>query len=231
MELSMFEEQQLPHVYALLARVAQAIVATVGSQCEVVVHDLRTPEQSVVAMSGNLTGRTVGSPAPDPEMLPGNLGAFQDDILREHTRTSSGRQLVSSTVWVRNDRGEIVGAICINMDFSDLRRARDLLNQVLAEQTMETTINTSFETFATSPEEFAAIALRGAVQKVGKAVHHLNRQDKIEIIRELELAGVFRFQHAMDIVMQELGVSRASIYAYLKDIRQEAEESCNENQA
>jgi predicted transcriptional regulator YheO len=105
------------------------------------------------------------------------------------------------------------------------------LNQVLTEQTTETTINASFETFATSPEEFVAIALRGAVQKVGKAVHHLNRQDKIEIIRELELAGVFRFQHAMDIVMQELGVSRASIYAYLKDIRHESEEACDEKQA
>jgi predicted transcriptional regulator YheO len=227
----MFEEQQLPQVYALLARIARAIVATVGSQCEVVVHDLRAPEQSVVALSGNLTGRTVGAPAPDPDMLPGNLGVFQDDILREHTRTSAGKQLVSSTVWVRNEKGEIVGAICINMDFSNLRRARDLLNQVLTEQGSETTMKTSFETFATSPEEFVAIALRGAVQKIGKPIHHLNRQDKIEIIRELELAGVFRFQHTMDIVMQELGVSRASIYAYLKDIRQEAEESCNEKQA
>ncbi len=217
----MFEEQQLPQVYALLARVARAIVVTMGSQCEVVVHDLRTPEQSVVAMSGNLTGRVVGAPAPDPEMLPGNLDVFQDDILREHTRTSAGRQLVSSTVWVRNTQGQIVGAICINMDFSDLLRARDLLNQVLSGQETELAANPGFETFATSPEEFVEIALRGAVQKVGKAVHHLNRQDKIAIIRELELAGVFRFQHAMEIVMQELGVSRASIYVYLKDIRQE----------
>jgi predicted transcriptional regulator YheO len=35
----------------------------------------------------------------------------------------------------------------------------------------------------------------------------------------------------MDIVMQELGVSRASIYAYLKDIRHEVEEACDEKQA
>ncbi len=223
----MFEEHQLPQVYALLARVARAIVATVGAQCEVVVHDLRSPERSVVAISGNLTGRTIGAPAPDPEMLPGNLSTFQNDILREHTRTPSGRQLISSTVWVRNAEEQIVGAICINMDFSDLQRARDLLNQVLMEQT-DVVTNGSFETFATSPEEFVAIALRGAVLKVGKAVHHLNRQDKIEIIRELEQVGVFRFHRAVDIVMQELGISRASIYAYLKDIRQEVEEEYNE---
>lgn len=107
----MFEEHQLSQVYILLARIARAIVATVGSQCEVVVHDLRTPESSVVAISGNLTGRTVGAPTPDPEMLPDNLTTFQDDIIREHTRTPAGRQLVSSTVWVRNTTGQIVGAI------------------------------------------------------------------------------------------------------------------------
>jgi predicted transcriptional regulator YheO len=222
--MKMFEEHQLSQVYRLLARIARAIVATVGSQCEVVVHDLRTPECSVVAISGNLTGRTIGAPAPDPEMLPGNLTTFQDDIIREHTRTPAGRQLVSSTVWVRNTTGQIVGASCINKDFSNLQRARDLLNQTLMVEAIESITNESmetFETFATSPEEFVAIALRGAVQKVGKALHHLNRQDKIEIIRELELAGVFRFHRAVDIVMQELGISRASIYAYLKDIRQE----------
>lgn len=220
---SMFEEQHLSQVYALLARVARAIVATVGPQCEVVVHDLRTPEQSVVAISGNLTGRAVGAPAPDPEMLPGNVNTFREDILREQTRTPFGRQLVSSTVWVRDGKGRIAGAICINMDFSDLRRARDLLNQALVEP-VDLVANDSFETFATSPEEFVAIALRGAMSKVSKPVQRLNRQDKIEIIRALEEAEVFRFPRAVDIVMDALGISRASIYAYLKDVRQEATE-------
>jgi len=217
----MFEEQHLSQVYALLARIARAIVATVGPQCEVVVHDLRTPEQSVVAISGDLTGRAVGAPAPDPEMLPGNVNTFSEDILREQTRTPAGRQLVSSTVWVRGGYGRIVGAICINMDFSDLRRARDLLNQALIEPVEMLPNDAAFETFATSPEEFVAIALRGALAKVGKPVQRLNRQDKIDIIRALESAEVFRFSRAVDIVMDELGISRASIYAYLKDVRQE----------
>src|SRR5689334_11332902 len=120
----------------LLARIARAIVATVGSQCEVVVHDLRNPEQTVVAISGNLTGRKVGAPVPDPSMLPGNLHTFKEDVLREQTRTPPGRELVSSSVWVRDSEGNIVGAICINMDFSDLRRARDLLSRVLPDNTV-----------------------------------------------------------------------------------------------
>lgn len=218
----MFEEQQLPQVFELLSRVARAIVATVGVQCEVVVHDLRNPEQTLISISGNLTGRAVGAPLPDTEFGPRNLTTFQDDILRQPARTPRGRELLSSTVWVRNSEGAIVGAICINMDFNDLRHARDLLNRALAgiETDPEAEV---LETFATSPQDFVEIALRGAIKKVGKPVHHLNRQDKIAIISALEQAEVFRFSQSIEIVMEQLGISRASIYAYLKEIRGETE--------
>lgn len=216
----MFDEQQLPHVFELLTRVARAIVATVGAQCEVVVHDLRNPEQTLIAISGNLTGRSVGAPVPDMELLPRNLSTHKGDIIRQPARTPAGRELISSTVWVRNASNEIVGAICINMDFNDLRYARDLLNRALAgvEAAPDQEV---LETFATSPQEFVEIALRGAIKKVGKPPHHLNRQDKIAIISALEQAEVFRFPHAVEIVMEQLGISRASIYAYLKELRQE----------
>jgi predicted transcriptional regulator YheO len=218
----MFEQEQLPQVFELLSRVARAIVATVGPQCEVVVHDLRNPEQTLIAISGNLTGRAVGAPVPDMEFLPRNLTTFQDDVLRQPAKTPRGRELLSSSVWVRDTTGAIVGAICINMDFNDLRHARDLLNRALAN--VETTPEGEvLETFATSPEDFVEIALRGAIKKVGKPLHRLNRQDKIAIIAALEQAEVFRFSQSIEIVMEQLGISRASIYAYLKEIRGEAE--------
>jgi predicted transcriptional regulator YheO len=218
----MFEEQQLPQVFELLSRVARAIVATVGPQCEVVVHDLRNPEHTLIAISGNLTDRAVGAPVPDMEFLPRNLTTFQDDVIRQPARTPRGRDLLSTTVWVRNTAGTIVGAICINMDFNDLRHARDLLNRALTgiETTPEAEV---LETFATSPQDFVEIALHGAIKKVGKPLHHFNRQDKIAIISALEQAEVFRFSQSIEIVMDQLGISRASIYSYLKEIRGETE--------
>ena len=77
--------------------------------------------------------------------------------------------------------------------------------------------------FATSPQDFVEIALRGAIRKVGKPLHYLNRQDKIAIIGMLEQAEVIRFSQSVEIVMAQLGVSRTSIYAYLKEIRGETE--------
>jgi predicted transcriptional regulator YheO len=107
----MCEHHQLQHVFDLLARVGEAVAATVGPRCEVVVHDLRTPEHPVVAISGNLTRRAVGAPVPDPERLPRNVDRFREDLLLYSTVTPGGRELVSSTVWIRDENDHIVGAL------------------------------------------------------------------------------------------------------------------------
>lgn len=215
-----FDESQLPQVFALLARIAKAIVATVGSHCEVVVHDLRSPEHSVIAISGKLTGRSIGSPIPDPELLPENVIRFRDDDLCCHTRTLAGKPLFSSTVWVRDETGHIVGALCINMDFSDIQHARDLLDRLLPSAT-DSSPQRELETFATSPEEFVLMALRESVKALGKPMHQLERQDKVLLIQTLDQAGVFGFRQAVDIIAQEIGVSRSSVYNYLKAVRGE----------
>jgi predicted transcriptional regulator YheO len=35
----------------------------------------------------------------------------------------------------------------------------------------------------------------------------------------MDEAGVFSFRQAVDIILQELGISRSSLYNYLKDVR------------
>jgi predicted transcriptional regulator YheO len=219
----MFEQHQLQHVFELLARVGEAVTATVGPSCEVVVHDLRTPEHTVVAISGNLTRRAIGAPVPDPELLPGNVDRFRDDLLLYSTFTPGGRELLSSTVWIRDETGHIVGALCINMDFANLRLARDLLDRAIADAPAPRASG-SVTTFATSPEEFVAIALKELVSEIGRPLHQLDRDDKIRVIGELDKAGVFSLRRAADIVATELGVSRASVYTYLKDAREEVGE-------
>jgi predicted transcriptional regulator YheO len=219
----MFKYDQLEQVFELLARVGEAVAATVGPNCEVVVHDLRTPEHTVVAISGNLTRRAVGAPVPDPELLPGNVDRFQEDLLHYKALTPGGRELVSSTVWVRDTRNHIVGALCINMDFANLRLARDLLTRAIAD-VPSSKADGGLTTFATSPEEFAAIALKQVIQEIDRPLHQLDRDDKIQVIGELDKAGVFALRRAADIVASELGVSRASVYSYLKDARGETSE-------
>ena len=45
---------------AALRPIVDGLAATFGPTCEVVLHDYRTPERSVVAVAGAVTGRNVG---------------------------------------------------------------------------------------------------------------------------------------------------------------------------
>ncbi|MEA2523179.1 MAG: hypothetical protein QOF73_406, partial [Thermomicrobiales bacterium] len=126
-----FRSDQLDAVYELLGRIAEVFVATVGRTAEVVVHDLRNLDASVVAIAGNLTGREVGAPIPDAEFLPENLAQVDADQQGYATRTPTGRTLSSSTVWIRDVSGKIVGAVCINVDHNDIREALGLLVGVI----------------------------------------------------------------------------------------------------
>jgi predicted transcriptional regulator YheO len=214
----MFKLEDLDTVFELLARVGDAVVATVGPNCEVVVHDLRTPDHAVVAISGNLTRRAVGSPIPDPELLPENVNRFETDLLLYSTETSFGKKLLSSTVWVRDMTGSIVGALCINMDFSDIQAARDLLDRAL--QPQSTSNGSTISTFATSPEEFVTVALNQILGDMRMEKHQLEKEDKLALISRLQDAGIFGLRRASELVASELGISRASVYGYLKDLRE-----------
>jgi len=214
----MFDKNQLEDVFELLTRVAKAMVLTLGPNVEVVVHDLRKPQHSVVGVAGNLTRRKVGSPLPDAEFLPQNLHRFTDDYLLYATRTPAGRKFISSTVFVRDKKKTIVGGLCINVDKEQLRQMRDLLNQFL-EADKPLLPQDELETFAANPEEYIAIALRTAEKELGKPIREVKGEEKITVVSILDRLGVFRFRQAISMVSEAVSLSRASIYQYLKKSR------------
>ena len=209
-----FDREELPAVFELLERVARAAVATIGPDCEAVVHDLRTPDHSVVAIAGTLTGRQVGAPVPDPQLLPGEVDHFTEDDLRRNARTSTGRELLASTVWVRDEQGHIVGALCLNLDRSGLEHARGLIDQHLGASAASAPV----PTFAADVSEFTRSAVAAVL---GPAPGHrrLRKSERVELIRRLHSEGVFALRGATAAVAAEIGVSRASVYADLAGAR------------
>lgn len=216
-----FADAQLDAVFELFGRVATAFVATLGPTAEVVVHDLRRPDSSVVAIAGDLTQRQVGAPIPDPEFLPDRLIEIEADQLCYATRTARGHDLRSSTVFIRNQRHEIVGAVCINVDRNSLLLARTLIERVLGDSDAPAQPPAPLTTFAGSVEQLVELALDEVGERIGRSRHQFTREDRVEVIRELDRSGVFQLRNAAVVVAAELGVSRASVFNYLRDVRQE----------
>ena len=107
--------------------VVNGIAATFGPVCEVVLHDYRRPEESVVAVAGAVTGRTVGGAMSEIGMRVLARGDEADDELNYVTRTGTGRTLKSSTMVLRDSAGTVFGALCVNVDVTEVGRVQSLL--------------------------------------------------------------------------------------------------------
>ena len=106
-----------------------------GPNTEVVLQNVRDFSHSVVAIAnGHLSGRTIGSPATDLVLrIWRNHEYDRRDYLTHYTGyTIQGHPMVSSTFFLRNAKGRVIGFLCINTDNSAFRQASQQLRQASA---------------------------------------------------------------------------------------------------
>jgi predicted transcriptional regulator YheO len=196
-----------------LKHLAEGIVAVVGPHCEVVVHDFCDPEHSVVLIAGNVTGRTVGAPVPDLSFISGELDCDTPDQLNYRARIGS-HHLQSSTIWIRDADGTPVGAVCINVDYSGLIHARDLLDK-LATSTRHVSDLVVTDTFAKDVGDLIELSISEFLRQESiDGVEAMGHKDKLQLIQALEGRGLFEIRGAVNRVADLLDVSRATIYNY-----------------
>ncbi len=117
-------------VLGALTPVVDGIAATLGSLCEVVLHDFRRPENSVVALAGTVTGRSVGGSMSEIGMGLLARGDEAADELNYTTRTRDGTLVKSSTMLLRDSTGSVFGALCVNLDITAVDQAHALLGEL-----------------------------------------------------------------------------------------------------
>lgn len=198
-----------------LRRIADAIVSFFGRNCEVCLHDLSSLRHSLVYIAGDVTGRKTGAPATDllVRALQQNCA---EDLHAYQTTSGNGRPLKSSTVFIRSACGEPLFAFCINFDTTDFFNASQALQPFVnsLEQTPETS-----ETFALAPEETIECLVKRSILALGKQPVTMAPDEKTRLIALLEQDGVFRLKGAVEQVARHVGVSRYTIYHYLRKIR------------
>lgn len=201
----------------LLLREAETIVTAVGRMfpglCEVVLHDLRDPEHSIRAIENNESGRSVGDPATELGIARIRDPDYPDVIQNYPNSFPDGRPAKSTSIGIRNSEGEYVAAICLNLDVSLFatvaRSLHELVRTEEREQSVTETLRarTSAE-LRTLAEEFAA--------EQGRTPRTLHSAEKRRLVRSLRDEGFLDVKNAVRTLTGILGVSRATVYNYLK---------------
>ena len=198
-----------------VGRFSQGLAAALGNNCEVVVHDLRRPESSIIAIAnGHITGRSVGDTldALGFELLKQQPAS---DLLNYRTKTKDGKVLRSSSVFLRDDSGQVFGALCINADVSGLVQVQQWLQESIGPSS--STVDESFEH---TVDEVLEKLLQSAISAIGKDPADLTREDKVAIVSYLDSKGAFLVRYSVDRVAELLKLTKYTIYNYLDEIKQ-----------
>ena len=196
-------------------RLARGLAAQFGSNCEIVIHDLESNdvEHSIVAIeNGYITGRKLGD-GPSHIVLESlqNGAKHTHDKLAYLTKTKDGKILKSSTIYIRNSRGNVTSIFSINYDITNIMMMHQELGEFMMTRDKE----------QTEPEKIINVnnvldeLIEQSVQQVGKPVALMSKDDKVRAIRFLNESGAFLVTKSTDKVAKYFGISKYTLYSYI----------------
>lgn len=200
-----------------LTELAQGIAAQFGDNCEVVVHDWSKPVDStiVVIENGHVTSRQVGDPGTNLglEIMRGT--AAGDNRHNYVTQTKDGRLLRSTSMYIKNNEGTIIGALCINFDITDLMVAEKTLQSLTASGLAPVR-----ESFVSNVGDLLDTLIQETQETIGRPAAVMSKEDKIRFIQLLDQKGAFLIKKSGEKVCSYLGISKYTLYSYLDESKQ-----------
>ncbi|ETA79790.1 helix-turn-helix transcriptional regulator [Youngiibacter fragilis] len=198
-----------------LSRLANGLAKQFGSNCEIVIHDLEggTKESSIIVIeNGHVSNRKVGDGPSSVvlETLAKDPAEVEDQLC--YLTEVDGKMLKSSTIYIRDDEGNITGILGINYDISRMVMFQNELNDILMVD------SASSKESRHIPHDVNSLLddlIERAVKEVGSPVAYMSREDKIRAIKYLDSHGAFLITKSGDKISSYFGISKYTMYSYL----------------
>jgi predicted transcriptional regulator YheO len=201
--------------------VVETLAAMLGTNYEIVLHDLSDSAHSIIKIAnGHITGRDVGAPPTDLILAHAGKPTQVDKIIGYRTKAKNGAELRSSTVFIKDAKGRVVGALCLNCDMTPYLSMRQSLEELHPKSAAQGTDNKTNppETFESNVSRLIEGLMDQAIAAIGRPIPHMSREDKVQAIHELKQRGVFKMRGSARRVSRKLNVSLATVYKYLQEL-------------
>ena len=196
------------------------IAAQFGSRCEVVLQDLEKDCSSTIVdiRNGHITNRKIGESGSNLglEVLSGSV--IDGDRLNYVTTTSDGKILRSSSMYIRNSEGKVIGSLCINLDITESIQFESFLKQYNKFE-----LNDQPEYFATNVESLLDYLIQQATALTNKDPKELTKSEKLDFLSFLDEKGAMQISKSGDRICKVLGISKFTLYNDLEIIRSKLE--------
>jgi predicted transcriptional regulator YheO len=214
-------------ILAHYVNMAQVLGDMFSPILETVVHDLRKPESSIIAIyNGSLTGREVGDSATN---LGRRLmkGDFPDVVVGYENESPNGQKMKSSSLAIRDESGDLIGVMGLNLDISYFDQFSKFIEQFISRNGSDY-VSTP-ERFqrapgGATPEEEIEDEINEYITSKNWNTRTLSYDDKREIVEHLYKNGLFKIRGAVTIISNKLGLTRPSVYNYKNDYIEQMQE-------
>ena len=132
------------------------------------------------------------------------------------TKTTDGKLLKSSTIFIRNDEGKPVGILGINFDITLMKAFERSLDAFTG---TGATGYTEPEPITKNIGDLLEDLLRECEQYVGKPAALMTKDERIRAIGYLDRRGAFLISKSSERACEFFGISKYSFYSYLNEAK------------
>ncbi|MFE4197578.1 transcriptional regulator [Paenarthrobacter sp. NPDC056912] len=207
------ENAETEHLLSELDKITTALGRTFPGLCEVVLHDLRDPLHTVRTVENNISGRKPGDSATEL-----GLARIQDPefpaVLQNYANSfPDGRASKSTSIGIKDSQGNYIAALCLNVDISLLSTLTHQLSALTRIDEQAPMVEESMR--PKSLQEIRIFIATYAAER-GKTPQSLDAESTRALTRTLRDEGFMNIKKSVPTVSEAIGVSRATIYNYLK---------------
>ena len=205
-------------ILAHYIKMGEALSEMFKPNLEVIIHDLRFPEHSIIAIfNSQVTGRKVGEGTSDLGYKKVE-GKVPDKVINYKNKSPDGKPLKSSSLTIRNSTNQIIGSLGLNFDITIFEEFGRALSYFTGTENNPIT-NDSEVFFYGSTKEEIGIAIKHYRTSNGLTNNELSKNDKYDVIEFLIKAGHLNKRGAVPIISDSLAITRPTVYKYIKEVK------------
>ena len=200
-----------------------------GPHCEVVLHDVSSPENSIIAIAnGHVSGRSVGGPLTDLvlKVMKDGLRGHQPFISNYSARLKNNATCRSGSYFIKDANDQIIGVLCVNLDISKLVETRKFIDELIGVQepaiSPAAPIAETIDVFENLPESIDDV-LNAIIDKVLKeflvSLERMSVEEKIDVVKRSNEHGLFLLKGGLSELAKRMQLSEATIYRYLNKVK------------
>ena len=199
--------------------IAHGLAIQFGPSCEVLIHDLQGDlDTSLVYIeNGTITNRHVGDGPSHVVLDVLNYDDGSEGRFGYLTKTKDGRILKSSTMYIRDDNGNIAYLLGINQDITEFVMMHRSLESLIGQAETGTV-----EKITTSVSELLDDLLLEAERLVGKPGPLMNKVERLKAISYLNEKGAFLISKSSEKIAEYFNISKFTLYSDLNTVKEES---------